>query len=115
MLLIVDNHYSHRSLEAYDFCHRNGIVMLSFPPHTSHKLQPLDLTFSGPLKKAFNTECDIFLRNNAHEKITHFDIAEILNKAFLKAAAIEKVQERFEISNISPFNPNLFSEGDFTL
>jgi hypothetical protein len=51
VLLILDNHGSHISLEIYMYCRWHGIVMVSFPPHTSHKLQPLDLTFFGPLMK----------------------------------------------------------------
>ncbi|KAG6464307.1 hypothetical protein O3G_MSEX014429 [Manduca sexta] len=45
VLLILDNHESHISLGAYNLCRDNGIIMLTLPPHTSHKLQPLDLTF----------------------------------------------------------------------
>lgn len=41
-LLVLDNHESHLSIEVINFCKENGIVMLSFPPHTSHRLQPLD-------------------------------------------------------------------------
>jgi DDE superfamily endonuclease len=50
VLFILDNHGSHRTLDAINFARANGIVMLSIPPHTSHKIQPLDRTFFGPLK-----------------------------------------------------------------
>lgn len=49
VLLLLDNHSSHCTLTCYEYCRENGIVMRSFPPHTSHKLQPLDLTVFGPL------------------------------------------------------------------
>ena len=42
VLLLLDNHESHASIEAITFAKENGIIMLTFPPHTSHKLQPLD-------------------------------------------------------------------------
>ena len=42
ILLLFDNHSSHISIQALDYCCENGIVMLSFPPHCSHKLQPVD-------------------------------------------------------------------------
>ncbi len=51
VLLILDNHGSHLTLEAYNFCHDNNIAMLSLP---SHRLQPLVVVFFGPLKRAFN-------------------------------------------------------------
>lgn len=52
ILLILDNHSSHISIGAYNFCKTNHIHMVSLPPHTSNHLQPLDLTFFGPLKCA---------------------------------------------------------------
>ncbi|CAM1331982.1 Uncharacterised protein r2_g4084 [Pycnogonum litorale] len=42
-LLILDNHSSHLSIDGLDFAKRSGITMLSFPPHCSHRLQPLFL------------------------------------------------------------------------
>ena len=38
LLLILDNHETHKSLEAIDLARENGIIMLTLPPHTSHKL-----------------------------------------------------------------------------
>ncbi|XP_076439387.1 uncharacterized protein LOC143278438 [Babylonia areolata] len=35
VLLILDNHESHVSLDVVDFCREKNIVLLSFPPHTS--------------------------------------------------------------------------------
>jgi hypothetical protein len=50
VLLILDNHVSHCTLAAVVFCRENHITLLSLPPHSSHKLQPLDVGFFGPLK-----------------------------------------------------------------
>uniref|UniRef100_A0A336LYP6 CSON005489 protein n=1 Tax=Culicoides sonorensis TaxID=179676 RepID=A0A336LYP6_CULSO len=58
ILLLFDNHDSHCSIESIEFARENGIVSLPFPPHTSHRLQPLDVSvygpFKGKLKIAFN-------------------------------------------------------------
>lgn len=54
VLLILDNHASHFSLKAYDHCKTNNIVMLSIPPHSSHRMQPLDVIlwpFKGSIQK----------------------------------------------------------------
>ncbi|KAG8226082.1 hypothetical protein J437_LFUL006389 [Ladona fulva] len=42
VLLLMDNHATHTTLEAVDFCRAHNIFLLGFPPHTSHKQQPLD-------------------------------------------------------------------------
>ena len=52
-LLILDHHVSHISLESYESCKEHGTVMLSLPPHTSNRMQQLDVTFYVILKKAY--------------------------------------------------------------
>ena len=47
VLLILDNHASHRSLEVVDYARDNGIVLLSLPPHTSHKMHTVKHVTSG--------------------------------------------------------------------
>lgn len=42
ILLVLDNHSSHIHINTLDFGKGNGITLLSFPPHCSHKLQHLD-------------------------------------------------------------------------
>ena len=50
VLLLLDNHASHLSIKTIDYARDNGVVMLTFPPHCSHKLQPLDRSVYGPFK-----------------------------------------------------------------
>nr|XP_004211302.1 unnamed protein product [Hydra vulgaris] len=51
VLLLLDNQDSHLSVEALDYFKENGVSVCSFPPHCSHKLQPLDRSVFGPFKK----------------------------------------------------------------
>ena len=57
-LLLLDNLELHICIKGLDFVKENGIVMLSFPPQCSHRLQPLDRSIYGPFKKYFNTVAD---------------------------------------------------------
>ncbi|XP_047002592.1 MFS-type transporter clz9-like [Schistocerca americana] len=113
ILLILDNHTSHVSLEAYNFCKDNGIVVVTLPPHCSHGLQPLDVAFFSSLKAAFNQECDNFMRSNPHQKITPYDICPIFSKAFMRIANIEKGISGFSKTGIFPLNPTTFNDEDF--
>ena len=47
-LLIVDGHASHISTEFIKFCNEKKIILLCLPPHTTHMLQPLDMSVFGP-------------------------------------------------------------------
>lgn len=113
VLLILDNHSSHISLEAYTFCKCKFIHMVSLPPHTSDHLQPLDLTIFGPLKNQLYREYDLQLTNTGHTKISEYELAELLNRAFLKIATMEKAISGFRTAGIFPFNPDKFTENDF--
>jgi hypothetical protein len=43
-LLILDGHSSHATPEFDQYCPENNIITLCMPPHTSHLLQPLDVS-----------------------------------------------------------------------
>lgn len=113
VLLIVDNHSTHCTLQAFNFCKRHGILMLTIPPHTSHRLQPLDVTFYKSLKTAYNSECDKYLKIHPGEKITPNLLAELFNNAYSRVATPEKAIKGFEVAGIFPYNPDVFSDEDF--
>ena len=50
LLLLLDDHSSHISVDVINFAKTNNVTMMSFPPHCSHKLQPLDVSVFGPFK-----------------------------------------------------------------
>lgn len=106
VLLVMDNHSSHCTLKVFDYCKENGIVILTLPPHTSHRLQPLDICFYGPLKTAYNQECDNFMKSNNYQRIQQSDIAQLFKNAYNRTATIQKAVKGFESAGIYPFNPN---------
>lgn len=53
-LLVLDNHSSHLFIEGLNFAKEKGIIMLPFPPHCTHRLEPLDRSVFGPLKEYVN-------------------------------------------------------------
>lgn len=50
VLLFLDNHESHISIESLGLANDNGIVMVTFPPHYSHQLQYVDRSVRVPLR-----------------------------------------------------------------
>ena len=49
-LLVLDRHGSHHSARFEEFCRQNKIITACMPAHSSHILQPLDVSCFGPLK-----------------------------------------------------------------
>lgn len=113
ILLILDNHASHISHDIYNHCKAHNIHMLSLPPHTSHRMQPLDVTFYGPLKAAYKKESDCFMKSHLAERITPYDVASLFNKAYSNVASISKGESGFRVTGIFPMNSDVFTEEDF--
>lgn len=57
-LLIVDGHSSHVNMEFIKTCDRLKICLLILPPHSTHRLQPLDVGCFLPLSTCYSTELD---------------------------------------------------------
>lgn len=113
ILLILDNHGSHLSIEGLNYAKENGVVMLSFPPHCSHKMQPLDRTVYRPLKTFFNSACSSWMKNNPGKTIAIYDIPEIVAQALPLAITPSNIMAGFRKTGIYPFNCDIFTEADF--
>ena len=112
-VLLMDNHESHLSLEALDLAHENGLTLVTFPPHCSHRLQPLDVSFYGPLKSYYKKALNDRNLGNPGKRPTIYDIPECVKKAFNKAANSETITSGFKRSGIWPLNSEIFTDNDF--
>ena len=61
-VLLLDGHCSHKTLDAIETARHHGVILLCFPPHCTHKMQPLDVSFFGPLKRTYVPPVFIFPR-----------------------------------------------------
>lgn len=113
VLLILDNHSSHCTLEVVTFCKENSIHVLSIPPHSSHKTQPLDRNFFKALKDFYGDLCDQWLVNNPGRTITQSEVAKLFGDAYAKICTIERAENAFRVCGIVPLNKFIFSEEDF--
>ena len=85
VLLLLDNHHSHVTLETIDYAKEHGIVLLSFPPHCSHKLQPLDRAVYGPFQRYYNSAYDCWMKENRGKTMAIYDIPDMVGRAFPRA------------------------------
>lgn len=113
ILLLVDNHESHVSIEAVDYARKNGIVYLSFPPHTTHRLQPLDVGVFGPFKAKLKTAFNNWHINNAGKTLNIYNIPQLAKIAYFESFNNKNITKAFETTGIWPFNKLIFSDDDF--
>jgi hypothetical protein len=113
VLLLLDNHESHVSIAAIDLAKENGVVLLTFPPHCSHKLQPLDVSVYGPLKRYFGDACNSWQLANPAKTLTIYNMAELLGTTFGRAMTAPNIIAGFRRPGISTFDRHTFSDDEF--
>jgi DDE superfamily endonuclease len=59
-LLILDGHSSHINMAFISLADSLRILILILPPHTTHRLQPLDVGLFSPLAKAYTKRLDAY-------------------------------------------------------
>lgn len=108
VLLLLDGHSSHKSLETQVYAKEHGVILFCFPPHTTHRVQPLDICFFAPLTTYYNQELLNWLRNHPGRVVTHFQVGKIFKAAYQKAATMSNAEKGFANAGIFPYNENIF-------
>jgi DDE superfamily endonuclease/Tc5 transposase DNA-binding domain len=89
-ILLLDNHGSHITTEFMWICFQNNIRLVYLPPHSSHVLQPLDLSIFSQIKRSYRTQV---------EELTRFEDSAPIKKirfvAYYNHAREEVLNERY--------------------
>lgn len=96
ILLILDGHSTHtKNLEVLEKAKMNHVRIVSIPPHTSHRTQPLDISFMGPLKTNYAKALNKCLKQNTGKPVTLNNVATLVNEAYAKSATVSNAQNGF--------------------
>jgi hypothetical protein len=87
----------------------NNVSSLCLPPHSSHKMQPLDLAFTKPLI------LESWLLNIFPRIVTIRKVGKLFGNAYLRAATVETAVNGFRKSGIYPLNRNVFRTHGFAI
>ena len=111
----MDNHESHVDISIIELAKRSGIILMTFHPHTTHKMQPLDCGVFGPFKTFYNKAMNNWMISpgNAGKPVTIYDISYLVGQAYPRAFVPNNIVNRFKCTGFFPFNENIFTEIDF--
>ena len=103
-VLIYDGFGTHETLEILEFCFKNNIILYRLPSHTSHKLQPCDISVFGPLKAAYRDQVERLERGRVgtigKEHFTH-----LYSPARHQALTSRNIRAGWVKASLFPFNP----------
>lgn len=109
VLLIMDSHASHVGIEVIDYAKENDIHLLTFPSHTSHLLQPLDVSVYKSLKNAWSKVMNDYKSAHPTSAPTRFDFCRLLTPAYNHAFQSSIIMNGFRKTGIMPFNRDAIS------
>lgn len=113
IILVLDNHESHKYLPALELASGNNVIFISLAPHTTHRIQPLDYCVYGPLKSYFEQAVATFQKTHAGRIINQNDIASLFSSAYMKAATAQNAIKGFKTTGLFPTDRYIFDESDF--
>jgi hypothetical protein len=105
-LLIVDGHSSHVNMKFVEFCDNHGIILAILPPHSTHRLQPLDVGIFSPLSTAYSNEIDHLIQSShGFSRITKRSFWSMFREAWKTALIFENIRSAFAATAIYPLGP----------
>ena len=63
-LLLVDGHNSHVNMAFVEACNKLRILLLILPPHSTHRLQPLDIGLFSPLSTSYSKNLNTLMQTS---------------------------------------------------
>ena len=115
ILLILDGHASHISVEVIEYTQKNQIHMLCLPAHTTHLLQPLDVGVFKSLKSFYYKACKEYTTDHPGRVITTDVIASLLADAWPQSITPVNIMSGYKKSGTYLLNPGEIKDRDIAL
>lgn len=106
VLLIYDGHISHIDLRLIQLAIENNIVILKLPPHSSHLLQPLDLSVFKSLKTKWDDLLVKWQRHHIGQRIPKKIFSKLVGEIW-QGLESDVIKSGFRKGGICPFNPKV--------
>uniref|UniRef100_A0A1B0DCC6 DDE-1 domain-containing protein n=1 Tax=Phlebotomus papatasi TaxID=29031 RepID=A0A1B0DCC6_PHLPP len=81
VILYLDGHTSHRTMELSLFYKSKGIELILLPPHATHLIQPLDTSFFAPMKEYWRKVVSDNRLMNPQKRVAVENLAHLLRTA----------------------------------
>ena len=95
VILFVDGHNSHMTLDVIDVARSNGVILFCLPPHTSHTLQPFDVAVFKSLKDNFFKATRAVSFSKTNFIVTKREFAAMVKGPFEKAFSMVNIKAGF--------------------
>ena len=106
VVLFVDGHHSHITLELIEYAGGRGVHLYWLPPNCTHILQPLDVGTFGPLKFEWRKILQEYRLQTKATNVERHNFVELIAKLWQRAFTPKHVQAGFLGTRLYSFNPS---------
>jgi hypothetical protein len=107
-LLFIDGHGSHVNLRFLNWCVDNKILIAIYPPHSTHRLQPLDVSMFGPLGIFYSQELNDWLHGcGGLCQLTKRDFYGLFRAAYKRAFTEKNIESAWRRTGLQPLDPEV--------
>ena len=107
VLLVLDGHSTHvKSIETVELARAHGLTIFALPPHYTHRMQPLDVSFMKPLSFNISWEVQLWLRKYPGQTVILYDVAGLFEKSYQSAIQPSIIISGFKTCGMWPLEGN---------
>lgn len=107
VVIFVDGHKSHVSMELAEFCVKHRLILISLYPNSTRILQPLDKLYFGPLKKIWFKVLRQHLLADNNARVTKTNFGRLVKTAVDNFTnSKDCLKKAFKVCGLSPWNVN---------
>ena len=104
-ILLMDGHSSHVNMAFVEWADQHGIIIVILPPHSTHRLQPLDVGLFQPLSTFYSNELDALMAKSAGlTSMSKRFFFSMFKRSWDKAFTEVNIQHAFQKPGIWPVN-----------
>ena len=105
-ILWLDGHNSHVNIRFIDEAYSRRILIAIYPPHSTHRLQPLDVSLFSPLSTRYSQNLDNWIQTTGGIfKLSQQDFFGIFWPAFTASFTPHNIHSGWEKTGLYPFQP----------
>ncbi|KAJ8926270.1 hypothetical protein NQ314_021391, partial [Rhamnusium bicolor] len=112
VLIIYDGYSTHVNIPLIELARDNDVTILKLTPHSSHLLQPLNLSVFKSVKDRWDLKLVTWQRKNIGHKIPKKVFSELIGETW-KDLDTEIIRNSFKKAGIHPFNRHVIPDDKY--
>ena len=113
VLLFIDGHLSHISLQLIRLARERGVMLLCLPSHTTHALQPLDVGVYGPLKGCWGKILKRYKLETCAEAVSKTEFPGLLKQLWEESFTQAHLKAGFRKAGLCPVSKESISKASY--